>query len=230
MNDKRKNMARFFGKLAYRPVLAALILVIAGVFIPLCWAADNASTFLRLQFGNDVSIEVPRNWKFLNQNTRQNLNTYSEAVAKFAGIDANQGDNQILVAANAYTTDKKPSGTMRLSVRVGSFPSQDEIKVANPADLRREAEMTLRKLNNTLPDNVRGMKLLDVRLERLGAYYTIVTDKQVDYVSGPALEKLDVIYVGDKIYKLYTSYRKSEEWMFKPIIRHIRESLKINLK
>ena len=177
-----------------------------------------------------MSIEVPRNWKFLNQNTRQNLNTYSEAVAKFAGINANQGDNQILVAANAYTTDKKPSATIRLSVRVGSFPSQDEIKFADPADLRREVEKNLRKLNSTLPDNIRGMKLLDVRLERLGAYYTIVTDKQVDYVSGPVLDRLDVTYVGDKVYKLNTSYRKSEEWMFKPIIRHIRQSLKISTK
>lgn len=221
---------RFFGKLAYSPILAALILVISSVFVPLCFAANNASTFLRLQFGNDVSIEVPRNWKFLNQNTMQNLNTYSEAVAKFAGIDANQGDNQILVAANAYTNGKKPSATMRLSVRVGSFPSQDEIKFADPTDLRREAEKTLRTLNINLPDNVRGMKLLDVRLDRLGVYYSIVTDKQVDYVSGPELDRLDVIYVGDKVYKLNTSYRKSEEWMFKPIIQHIRNSLKIYVK
>ncbi len=223
-------MVRFFGKLAYSPILAALILVISSVFVPLCFAANNASTFLRLQFGNDVSIEVPRNWKFLNQNTMQNLNTYSEAVAKFAGIDANQGDNQILVAANAYTNGKKPSATMRLSVRVGSFPSQDEIKFADPTDLRREAEKTLRTLNINLPDNVRGMKLLDVRLDRLGVYYSIVTDKQVDYVSGPELDRLDVIYVGDKVYKLNTSYRKSEEWMFKPIIQHIRNSLKIYVK
>lgn len=221
-------MVRHSRKLACGTLLTALILVI--VFVPLCLGAEKASTFLRLQFGNDVSVEVPCNWNFLNQDIRQNLNTYSEAVAKFAGIDANQGNNQILVVANAYTTDKKPSGTMRLSVRVGSFPSQDEIKFAVPSDLRREAEKTLQKLNNNLPDNVRGVKLLDVRLERLGVYYTIVTDKQVDYVSGPELDRLDLIYVGDKVYKLNTSYRKSEEWMFKPIIRHIRQSLKIKVK
>jgi hypothetical protein len=230
MHRQEESVAQLFGKIAYRPVLAALILVISSVFIPPCLAANKSSTFLRLQFGNDVSIEVPRNWKFLNQNTMQNLNTYSEAVVKFAGIDANQGDNQILVAANAYTNDKKPSATMRLSVRVGSFQSQDEIKFADSTDLRREAEKTLRKLNSNLPDNVSGMKLLDVRLERLGEYYTIVTDKKVDYVSGPELDRLDVIYVGDKVYKLNTSYRESEAWMFKPIIRHIRNSLKISIK
>jgi hypothetical protein len=205
--------------------LTAMMMIFA--LASACFAADGASTFARLQFGKDASIEVPRNWTFLDQNIRQHLNTHSEAVAKFSGIDVNQGDNQVLVAANAYTTDKKPSATMRLSVRAGSFPSQAEIKSADPTELRREAESTLRRLQGSLPDNVRGEKLIDVRLERLGAYYTIVTDKQVEYVSGEAIDRLDAIYVGSKVYKLNTSYRKSEAWLFEPIIQHIRQSLTI---
>lgn len=202
-----------------------------GIFIAVgCFAAEGMSTFARLQFGNDASIEVPRNWIFLDENISQHLNTYSEAIAKFAGIDANQGNNQILVAANAYTKDEKPSATMRLSVRVGVFPAQAEIKDADSNELRREAETALKKLQGSLPENVNGMKLLDVRVERLGAYYTIVTDKQVDYVSGSALDRLDVIYVGSKVFKLNTSYRKSEAWMFEPVIRHIRQSLTISTK
>jgi hypothetical protein len=195
-----------------------------------CFAAEGISTFARLQFGDDVSIEVPRNWTFLDKNIRQHLNTYSEAVSKFAGIDVNQGNNQILVAANAYTKDKKPSATMRLSVRVGIFPSQAEIKYADSNELKREAEMTLKRLQASLPENVRAMKLLDIRVERLGAFFTIVTDKQVDYVSGSELDRLDVIYIGSKVYKLNTSYRKSEALMFEPVIRHIRQSLTINTK
>lgn len=202
-----------------------------GIFFAVgCFAAEGVSTFARLQFGNDASIEVPRNWTFLDKNTRQHLNTYSEAVAKFAGINVNQGDNQILVAAHAYTNDKKPSATMRLSVRVGTFPSQTEIKSADSSELKREAEITLKRLQGSLPEDVKGMKLLGVRVERLGAYYTIVTDKQVDYISGSVIDRLDVIYVGSKVYKLNTSYRKSEAWMFEPVIRHIRQSLTINTK
>lgn len=192
------------------------------------FAADGQSTFIRLQFGNDASIEVPRHWTFLDQNIRQHLNTASEAVAKFAGIDVNQGNNQILVAANAYTTNKKPSATIRLSVRVGVFPSQAEIKNADSNELRREVEKSLKILQGSLPENVKDMKLLDVRLERLGNYYTIVSDKQIEYTSGTALDRLDVIYVGNKAFKLNTSYRKSEAWIFEPVIRHIRQSLKIN--
>lgn len=224
-------MTNYRGRLLFAPAAQALaVLIMVFGFARAGFAADGASTFVRLQFGSDVSVEVPRNWIFLDQNIRQHLNTYSEAVAKFSGIDVNQGNNQILVAANAYTNGKKPSATMRLSVRVGSFPTQADIKLADPVELRREAEMTLQQLQGSLPDNVSGMKLLDVRLERLGAYYTIVIDKQVDYVSGLELDRLDVIYVGSKAYKLNTSYRKSEAWMFEPIIRHIRQSLKTSTK
>jgi hypothetical protein len=213
----------------HRRIIHGIWVTAMGIFFAVgCFAAEGVSTFARLQFGNDVSIEVPRNWTFLDKNMRQHLNTYSEAVSKFAGIDVNQGNNQILVAANAYTNDKKPSATMRLSVRVGTFPVQTEIKDADLNVLRRETEMELAKVRSSLPENVKDMKLLGVRVERLGTYYAIVTDKQVDYVSGPMLDQLNVIYVGSKVYKLYTSYSKSEAWLFEPVIRHIRQSLTIN--
>jgi hypothetical protein len=198
-----------------------VIAVLLSGFKGAGFCADGTSTFVRLQFGKDASIEVPRNWTFLDQNIRQHLNTYTEAVAKFSGINVNQGDNQILVAANAYTNDKKPSATMRLSVRVGSFPSQAEIKRADRAELKREAESTVQRLQASLPDNVRGIRLLDVHLEKLGPLYALATEQEVDYVSGPALERLDVIYLGGRVYKLHTSYRKSEAWIFEPVIRHI---------
>jgi len=74
------------------------------------------------------------------------------------------------------------------------------------------------------------MKLLDVRREKLGGYYTIVTDKKVDYDSGESLDRLDVIYLGSRVYKLNTSYRKSDAWLFEPMIRHIRQSLRVTAK
>ena len=88
----------------------------------------------------------------------------------------------------------------------------------------------MRQIQKALPDNVKSMRLLDVRLEQLGPLYAIVTEKQIDYVSGAAMDRLYVIPMGDKIYKLNTSCRISEAWMFEPIIRHILQSLKINAR
>lgn len=218
-------MLRIFTNDCLRIALASIALVIANLSVS--HAGEGDSTFARLQFGNDVSIEVPRNWTFLDPNIRSHLNTYSEAVAKLSGINANQGNNQILVAANAYIAqNKKPAATMRLSVRVGSVASQADVKASNLNDLRREAESTLEKLqrSGSLPANVRAMKLIDVRVEKLGGLYTIVSDKQVDYDSGPEIDRLDVIYLGNKVLKLNTSW-KSDVPMFEPIVRRVRQSL-----
>ena len=205
--------------------------VLFGIFLLIAGALNNAnaenSTFAHFRFGSDVSIDVPRNWYFLDENIRQNLNTYSEAVVRLAGITAAQGNNQILIAANAYTTSKKPSATMRLSVRKGKFISQSEVREADPKDLEMMAKFQLDKLKSSLPDNVKSISLVGVRIKKLGNYYSIVTEKLVEYTSGVVVDRLDVIYFHNVVYKLNTSYRKSEAWMFEPILKILRESLSI---
>jgi len=211
---------------------AALALVLLSFTVIPGYAAEGTSAFVRLQFGQDVSIEVPRNWTFLDQNIRKHLNTYSEAVVKLSGMDVNQGNNLILVAANTYTLGSGPAATMRLSVRsLGEkCPTQSEIKFADPLELKRSAELSLQQLSSSLPDNVRSIQVIDARVERLGRFYSLVTEQQTNYVTGPTRDRLDVVCAGSKRYKLYTSYRKSEAWMFEPVIRHIRQSLIIAAK
>jgi len=208
--------------------LVLTTILVAYLICSICLAAGKASAFVRLQFGNDAYIEVPSNWTFLEESIRQNLNTYSEAVVKLSGIDINQGDNQILIAANAYTTDKKPSASVRLSVRVGHFPSQIEIESDNPSELHLEAESVLRQLQDFHSDDVVNIKLLKTHVERLGVLYAIVNDIQVDYPYGSYQDRLDIIYLGDKVYKLYTSYKKSEAGLFEPIIRYVRKSFTVS--
>jgi len=72
-------MMSFCRRIVWGPALMATSIVFA--LAPACFAVDGPSTFVRLEFGKDVSIEVPRNWVFLDQNIRKHLNTYSEAVA-----------------------------------------------------------------------------------------------------------------------------------------------------
>ncbi|MEW8264725.1 MAG: hypothetical protein AB2731_01170 [Candidatus Thiodiazotropha sp.] len=202
-----------------------------GIFLLISGTLNNTnaenSAFAHFRFGSDISIDVPRNWYFLDENIRQNLNTYSEAVVRLAGITATQGNYQILIAANANTSSKKPSATMRLSVRRGKFISQGEARIANPKELEAMAEYQLERLNSSLPDNVKGISLIGVRIEKLGKYYSIVTEKLVEYTSGVEVDRLDVVYFPNVVYKLNTSYRKSEEWMFLPILKIIRDSLSI---
>ena len=86
-------MTNCHGKLRFAILLVvatSLLFVVSNAGV----TAGGVSTFVRLQFGSDVSVEVPRNWVFLDQNIRQHLNPYSEAAAKPSGIDVNQGNKQ----------------------------------------------------------------------------------------------------------------------------------------
>ncbi len=188
--------------------------------------ADN-SAFAHFKFGSDVSVDVPRNWYFLDKNIRDNLNTFSEAAVRLAGISAAQGNNQILIAANAYTNSKKPSATMRLSVRRGNFISQSDVQDSDIKKIKMMTKKQIDKLNESLPDYVKSMKLVSVRVEKIGGYYSVVTKKLVEYDTGLEVDRLDVIYFPKVVYKLNTSYRKNEEWMFKPILEIVRNSLSI---
>ena len=205
--------------------------VLLGVFLLIAGALNNAnaedSAFVHFRFGSDVSIDVPRSWYFLNKNIRQHLNTYSEAVVRLAGIPAAQGNNQILIAANAYTTSKKASATMRLSVKKGEFFSQNEVKEADLKELEMIVKSQLDKLKGSFPEEVKSLSLVGVRIEKLGNYYSIVTEKLIEYTSGEVVDLLDVIYFRNVVYKLHRTYRKSEAWMFEPILRILRESLSI---
>jgi hypothetical protein len=183
----------------------------------------NESAFMQFDFGNDASIRIPRDWPLLDSNAKRQLNTYSEAVVRLAGINANQGNNQILVAANNYK--EKPSATIRLSVRAGNFQNQSDIERSNLSEVRNEMEKTLTQLQQNLPDGVKSIRLLDVRIEKLGGNYSIVSDSEIQYSSEKSIERLDIIYMGDKVYKLSTSYRNSDAHIIAPIIRYIRQSL-----
>ena len=108
-------------------IVTAVLLIAAGM----ANAQDGA--FAKLDFGGEVRIEVPRNWTFLDDNIKKHLNTGGEAAARLAGIAPNPGENVILVAANAFTSLRTPSATLRLSVRRGESPSQSEMReVAKP--------------------------------------------------------------------------------------------------
>lgn len=113
-------------------------------FVVLCTqcaslAFASQSTFATLEFDDVISVEVPRNWTYLDEKIKNHINNFSEAVAKLSNISLNQGNNNVLVAASAYTSSNTPSATLRVSVRPDKTPSQTEIKQltkASKADLK----------------------------------------------------------------------------------------------
>ena len=64
----------------------------------------QSASFTRLNFGEAIRIEVPRNWTYLDERLRKHINTAGEAAQRLAGIPPNSGENVVVVAANAYTS------------------------------------------------------------------------------------------------------------------------------
>lgn len=191
----------------------------------------QSSSFAKLQFGETIFIEVPRNWTYLNEQIRQHLNTASEAVGRLAGLSIAQGDNQILLAANAFTSFKTPSATLRLSVRPGSAPTQENIReLANYSKAELNStfgsilEETARVLRSV--EGVKYAKAIDLRIEHNSYISCIFTEFEYAKPDGVSLSKTWLCPMGDKSVKLSSSYRKSEAAMFKPVITHIWESLR----
>lgn len=198
--------------------------------------ASQKSTFVALQFGEDIAIEVPRDWTYLDDNMKKHINTASEAALKLSGISLNQGDNKILVAAHAYTQHRTPSATLRLSVR-----PQDPKEGITQSEMRQEApklskkqllEMVAPTISETKRaminiEGIQSVKFIDARVEQSKHLTCLLTEFENNADYGISLVQVYVCPAGDKSIKLTTSYRKSEATMFKPILKYVWNSLRV---
>jgi hypothetical protein len=196
------------------------------------FAQGGKSEFVRVQFSSVASIEVPRNWTFLDQNLRQHLNTNTEATLKLSGLNIAQGDNRILVAANAYSSNKKPSATMRLSVRRADSPTQDEMRELvklSKAELQAILAPAIADTKRTMLNAGRA-SAFNVRASGIvanGDFLCTVTEFEITYDDGKHANQTYVCPFGDKRVKLTTSYRISESSLFRPVTEYVWRSLRV---
>jgi len=208
----------------------ALSVCTVWAFISLDVLAQSSS-FAKLQFGETIFLEVPRNWTYLNEQIHQQLNTRSDAAVRAAGLPLAQGDNQILLAANVYTSFKTPSATLRLSVRPGLGPTQADVrdleklpKAELDAMLGSILTETVRVLRSA--EGIQSVKALGSQVKSNMYISCIFTEFEYAKPDGISLSQTWLCPMGDKAVKLSTSYRKTEATLFKPVITHVWESLR----
>ncbi len=188
------------------------------------------SAFAKLDFGGEIYIEIPRNWTVLDENLRNHLNTSSEAITRLAGLPQSANDNVILVAANAYTTFRTPSSTLRLSVRRGQGASQSDMaQVARmpqaelQAALAPIAEQSQKAMLGI--DGVMSATFLGSRVASNKTLYCMFFEFETVVPDGTKISQTYVCPYSTKTIKLSTSYRKSESAMFRPVIEQVWQSL-----
>lgn len=208
----------------YLPIIQLILLASS-----LAHASD--SSFGKIDNGA-VSVEVPKNWTFLDSNMKNHINSFSEAVAKANNINLNQGNNFILVAANAYTSSSKPAATLRVSIRPGKFPSQKEMKQLtqlSKSDLKEVFDPAIAETKKALlsVEGVKNVKAVDSRIIQSKKLTCIFTEFETETTDGVKLSQTYMCPSGNNNVKLSTSYCKSEIQMFKPILEYVWNSLSI---
>lgn len=194
-------------------------------------AGAQGSAFSKLDFGGTITVEVPRNWTYQDESLRQHLNTAGEATARLAGITPNPGENIILVAANAYTSFKTASATLRLSIRRGEAPSQADVRElskASRSELFQLLDPVISELRKVMMNMslVKSVKTVDARILSNQSMSCMYFEFEAETADGTKLLQTYICPMSEKSIKLSTSYRKSEATLFRPVLQHIWLSLR----
>lgn len=85
-------------------------------------------SFATVRFGDVVQVELPRTWTYMDKALASHLNTSVEALGKVVGLSLPQGNNVILVAANAHDSVGKTKATLRISMRTEPGIAQSQLR------------------------------------------------------------------------------------------------------
>lgn len=206
-----------------------LLILIAFVSLP-ALAQDGRSAFATVRFGQVVQVDLPRNWTYIDKKIADHLNTSSEAIGNFAGVNIAQGDNTILVAANAYDSQGKSKATLRISVRASPNITQAQMRElsSQPASiiesqLRPSADETVKTMLK-----VPGVKFYAVRavkIDRNDALICSLSSYEGDFGRGTVISETWVCPLGESTLKLSTSYEKGLQAIYGPTLARVWHSM-----
>lgn len=194
------------------------------------YGAGNESSFARVKLNNDVQVDLPRTWTYLDKNIADHLNTTSEAISNQISIPLNQSNNEILVAANAYDSQGKSKATFRISSR--KVPSLTQLQMKEIAEkqsktVESELYSTAEKTARALPaaPGIRAAKVLSTKIDRNNNLVCLLTSIETITDRGPIIMDTWICPSGTRTIKLSTSYHKNYSVIYQPIIHRIWRSL-----
>lgn len=190
------------------------------------------SAFVFSEFDGDVRIALPRNWKYMDERMADDLNTSSEAAQRLAGHPSSQGDNKVLLAANAYDDHGISRATVRLSMREGPGPSQSELKTLSKqsseeieAGLLPVAMETVQMMLKR--PGVRSYRVRGVRIDSNPSLWCTLFSFEGEYHGKSIVSDTWHCPLGNRALKLSTSYDQDRESVYRPIVDYMRQSLTV---
>lgn len=190
------------------------------------------SAFATARFGNAVQVDLPRNWTYLDPVIASHLNTASEATGKIVGLALPQGDNQVLVAANAHDSGGKTRATLRVSVRADQNLTQAHMKEASampPAEaatmLRPSADAAVKAMLQV--PGVKSYRISELRIDSTGSLICTLSRFEGDFGGRLMISDTWVCPAEGKSIKLSTSYEKALASIYAPILTNVRQTLAV---
>ena len=212
-----------------------LLLCLFALVTATAFGQAGKSAFASVKFDGGVQVDLPRNWTYMDKRVADHMNTSSEVVANLAGLSVSQGDNEILVAANAYDSQGKSKATLRISVRAAPSMSQAQMRelAAQPASVTKEQLRSAADETVTAMLKVPGVRSYSIRAVKLDGNAALVcslSSFEGDIGRGLIVSDTWVCPLGDRTLKLTTSYEKSSQSIYLPTLGRVWRSLQANAK
>ena len=198
-----------------------LVLITVAMFSVqgLAWA----ESYKRYNLTHGVSVEIPLGWKILDTAYYRQLDNATEAKTK---ID--QSNNEIIIAANCYLSNKKAVATFRISFRKKKPElSQDYLK-----------HITSAELNYFLSEFIAASKKIDERMRTrtdpttqkviisdVGGLLALTHIKEIEIRGKTEKQYLYFIPVRTGLFKVQTSCNKNEESLLGDILTYMVSSI-----
>lgn len=204
-----------------------LTFIFIFLIVGLCFVPEGiiASSYKTQKLKYNISVDIPLGWKILQKNVARQLDNMTEALS---GRD--QSNNEILLAANCYTQNEKPSATFRISVR-NKAPAftQEELASLTENDFKYilyEAINNATNLDKKIKTKT-DIKTLKVFTANVDGQLALVTAKNVLSHGKYQAHIFYLIPMHNYSIKIYATFNWDEENLFEPIMKRILSSIKI---
>ena len=171
----------------------------------------------------------------MDKRIADHMNTSAEAAGNYAGLSIAQGNNEILVAANAYDSQGRSKATLRISSRNAASMTQAQMRelAAQPAPVVQShlysAASETAKAMLKMP-GVRSYAVRAVKLDRNAVLVCSLFSFEADLGRGPIIADTWVCPLGDRTVKLSTSYEKTSQAIYRPTLDRVWRSLRLGAK
>lgn len=205
-----------------------LPLIFIYIFISYSPSLIFAQSFIKYRLPFGISLDIPKGWEVINENTRVQLNNAIEARS-----GKSRTETEILFAAKCFTeSEDYPSATLTINYTNMSFGiNQISIKKLNKKSL-----LDLRKvwvdnvINSNKSQNISKVDIstINLKISRIASKYAIEIQNDYIFANNRVVKVIHYIIPFESDYiQIDTSYQENQGLVLQSIIDRIISSLEI---